>query len=136
MVELGMKFKDINEVYLYFKCPVNWKIEHPTEIEMQVPFTLEMKIKGLKPVSKKKVISDAAFVRNGYLHLIEVDNKRNISDNKKKIDSYAEIIPSINKQHVPVLLFFTVSDIRKRKLEAWCKGKGFRYEVKTFDEIR
>jgi len=123
-----------NEVYLYFNCPVDWKPEYPTEIEIKVPSTIEMKIKGIKPINKKKVVSDATFIRNGYLHLIEIDNTRNMSDNKKKIDLYADIIPSI-KENVPVLLFFTISEVRKRKLEAWCKGKGFRYQIKTFSEI-
>lgn len=123
-----------NEVYLYFNCPVDWKTEYPTEMEVKVPSTIEMKIKGLKPISKKKIVSDAAFIRNGYLHLIEIDNTRNMTDNKKKIDLYAEVIPSI-KQYVPILLFFTVSEVRKKKLEAWCKGKGFRYQIKTFEEI-
>ena len=123
-----------NEVYLYFNCPVDWKTEYPTEIEIKAPSPLEMRIKGLKAISKKKIVSDAAFVRNGYLHLIEIDNTRNMSDNKKKIELYAEIIPSL-KQHVPVLFFFTISEVRKRKLEAMCKGKGFRYQIKTYREI-
>lgn len=123
-----------NDVYLYFNCPVGWKTEHAIEIEKVVPETLEMKIKGLKPVVKKKIISDATFIRNGYFHLIEIDNTRNMSDNKKKIALYTEVMPFI-KQHIPVLLFFTTSDVRKKRLEAWCKGKGFRYEVKTFKEI-
>lgn len=124
-----------NEVYLYFNCPLDWKTECTFEIETAAPNTLEMKIKGLKPVAKKKIVSDAAYVRNGYLHLIEIDNTRNMKDNKKKIELYAEIMPSIRK-YVPVLLFFTLSNLRKKKLENWCNGMGFRYEVRTFEDLK
>lgn len=123
-----------NDVYLHFKCPLDWKMEFATEIELATIPTLEMKIKGLKPVSKKKIISDAAFIRNGYLHFIEIDNTRDMSDNKKKIERYEEVIPMI-KDNVPVLLFFTTTEDRKKKLETWCKGRGFRYQVKTFKEL-
>lgn len=123
-----------NEVYLHFNCPADWKTESKMEIEIAVTPTLEMKINGIKPVNKKRVISDAAFVRNGYVHLIEVDNTRKMLDNNKKIKLYEEVLPSLNSG-VPILYFFTTTEDRKKKLESWCKGKGFRYQVKTFNEI-
>lgn len=123
-----------NEVYLHFQCPVDWQPEYITEIEIEVVPTLEMKINGVKPATKRRIVSDAAFIRNGYIHLIEVDNIRDMSDNKKKIQRYEELIPLI-KEAVPVLLFFTTTVDRKRKLENWCKGKGFRFQVKTFNEL-
>lgn len=123
-----------NEVYLHFGCPMDWENEFITEVEIEVVPTLEMKINGVKPATKRKIVSDAAFIRNGYIHLIEVDNTRDMSDNKKKIQRYEEIISSINNA-VPVLLFFTTTEDRKRKLESWCRGKGFRYQIKTFMEL-
>lgn len=88
---------------------------------------------GFTPIDKKKVVSDAVFTRNGYMYLIEVDNKQDMKVNKKKIDSYREIMPSIKEQS-PILCFFTTTENRKRKLEDWLKG--IRHEVKTFEEIR
>lgn len=123
-----------NEVYLYFGCPMDWENEFITEIEIEVVPTLEMKINGIKPATKRRIVSDAAFIRNGYIHLIEVDNTRDMADNKKKINRYEELMPMI-KDVVPVLLFFTTTEDRKRKLETWCKGKGFRFQVKTFMEL-
>ncbi|MEM5014144.1 hypothetical protein WKH57_25885 [Niallia taxi] len=123
-----------NEVYLHFNCPADWQTECKIEIEVAVVPTLEMKINGIKPVNKKRVISDAVFVRNGYVHLIEIDNTRKMLDNSKKIKMYEEVMPSLNSG-VPILYFFTTTEDRKRKLEYWCKGKGFRYEVKSFAEI-
>ncbi len=123
-----------NEVYLHFNCPNDWKTECKSEVEIAVVPTLDMKINGLKPMTKKRVISDAVFVRNGYVHLIEVDNTRKMLDNRKKINLYEEILPSL-KIGVPILYFFTTTEDRKKKLESWCKGKKFRFEVKTFNEI-
>ena len=123
-----------NEVYLYFNCPTDWKTEHKIEIEIVTSPTLEMRINGLKPVIKKILISDAMFQRNGYLHLVEVDNKRKMMDNSKKIKLYEEILPAV-KNGIPILHFFTTTEDRKKKLEHWCKGKGFRYKIYIFKEL-
>lgn len=119
-----------NEAYLYFNCPLDWRTEHTLETEEKVVTQFEMIINGKPPVSKKKVIADAIFTRNGYLHIIEIDNTRNMSDNKKKIELYREIMP---KLQMPKLYFFTQTEERKRKLQEW--AKGLKCEVMTFKEI-
>jgi hypothetical protein len=53
--------------------------------------------------------------------------------NKKKIDSYRDVVSSL-KEETPILYFFTTTENRKRKLEEWTKG--IRHEVFTFEEIR
>lgn len=119
-----------NEAYLYFNCPLDWRTEHPLETQQKALTPFEIQVKGITPISKKKVIGDAVFTRNGYLHIIEIDNTRNMSDNRKKIDLYKEILPNLNN---PILYFFTQTEDRKRKLQGWLKGT--RSEVKTFQEI-
>jgi Replication-relaxation len=119
-----------NEAYLHFNCPLDWRTEHHLETEEKVVTKFEMMINGKPPVSKKKVIADAVFTRNGYLNIIEIDNTRNMSDNKKKIELYKEIMP---KQQNPKLYFFTQTEERKRKLQEW--AKGLKCEVMTFKEI-
>lgn len=118
-----------NEVYLYFDCPIDWRTEYVIEKQQERYSSLQIKVEGIK-LKQQKVVADAVFTRNGYTYLIEVDNTRNMSDNRKKIELYKEIMPSVN---APILYFFTVSEIRKRKLEQWLKG--IRAEVKTFGEI-
>lgn len=119
-----------NEAYLYFNCPLDWRKEHTLETSQKVATQFEMIINGKPPISKKKVIADAVFTRNGYFHIIEIDNTRNMSDNKKKIELYREIMPTVQNG---MLYFFTHTEERKRKLESWMKGmKG---EVKLFKEI-
>ena len=114
-----------NEIYLYFNCPFDWKRE----------YTLEMEHSNLTGISfngiglvKKKVVSDAAFSRNGYLHLIEIDNKRDMADNRKKINNYLENMKPNYKLYI-----FTTTKQRKRKFEEWLKKRG---EVFLFEEIK
>jgi hypothetical protein len=122
-----------NEVYIYYKCPHDWKIEHLLETNDKAQNHLGISFQGLSLSNKKKVICDAVFNRNGYLHLIEIDNERKMVDNQKKIKSYREILPAY-KEEVPILYFFTKTESRKKKFEEWLKG--MRYKVMTFEEIR
>lgn len=122
-----------NEVYIHFKCPLDWKNEYPLEANIKGQMSGEILFQGLTLSNKKKVIADAVFVRNGYLHLIEVDNERKMIDNQKKIDTYREILPAYKNQ-TPILYFVTKTESRKRKLEEWLKG--IRHEIMTFEEIK
>lgn len=120
-----------NEVYIYFKCPPDWKNEY--SIEEKVESFSGITFNGLSLSNKKKVVPDAVFTRNGYQYLIEVDNTQDMRVNKKKIEAYREILPNL-KAATPILYFFTTTENRKRKLEEWLKG--IRHEVMTFEEIK
>ncbi|MDP4087115.1 MAG: hypothetical protein Q8934_21365 [Bacillota bacterium] len=122
-----------NEVYIYFNCPQDWKIEYTIESNVNASNDIQINSLGLTLSTKKKLNVDAVFKRNGYLHLIEVDNERKMIDNFKKIESYKEILPGY-KNETPILYFFTKTESRKRKLEE--KLKGIRHEVLTFEEIK
>ncbi len=119
-----------NEVYLYFNCPLDWKNEYPLETSQKALTAFDIQVKGITPINKKRVVADAVFTRNGYLNIIEIDNTRNMSDNKKKIELYKGILPNLN---MPMLYFFTHTEDRKRKLQEWMKG--MKSEVRLFKEI-
>ncbi|MFJ8268552.1 hypothetical protein [Peribacillus asahii] len=125
-----------NEAYLHFNCPLDWKTEYKIESKEKVP-TFDIQFKGLSPATKK-VVSDAAFTRNGYLHLIEVDNKRGMADNQKKIESYVDMLAEVRERLglIPTLYIFTHTDHRKKKFESWMKKHNIRGEVKVFEEIK
>jgi hypothetical protein len=128
-----------NEVYLHFNCPADWQNEYTLEAPLKPQSNLDAFISSnMKLSDKAKVRADAMFTRNGYVHLIEVDNARDMADNRKKINSYADILPVIRKdfQQTPILYFFTTTENRKRKFEEWLKGRSIRHEVKTFTEIK
>lgn len=122
-----------NEAYLYFNCPIDWKTEYRIEAKEAIP-TFGIQIMGLTP-AKKRIISDASFNRNGYMHLIEIDNTRSMIDNRKKIDAYADVLQELRKSTAPILIIFTTNLERKRKFELWLKEKNIHGQVKTFSEI-
>jgi hypothetical protein len=122
-----------NEVYIHFKCPYDWKNEYTLEVDSKPQNSFQIQFKGLSLSNKKKVVADAVFKRNGYLHLIEVDNERKMIDNKKKIENYREVLPAY-KNDSPILYIFTKTENRKQKFEEWLKG--INHKVITFEEIR
>lgn len=122
-----------NEVYIHYQCPQDWQREHMLHAHFKAPSDLDIIINGKAPVTKKAIICDAVFKRNGYMYCIEVDNTQDMRINKKKIETYKEILPGY-KDQTPIVVFFTRTETRKRKLEEWLKG--LRYEVYTFEEIR
>jgi hypothetical protein len=122
-----------NEVYIHFKGPSDWKNDYILEANIKGKMSSDIVFNGLSPFNKKKMFADAGFKRNGYLHLIEVDNERKMIENHKKIEDYREILPAY-KDQTPILYFFTKTESRKRKLQEWLKG--IRHEVMTFEEIK
>jgi hypothetical protein len=122
-----------NEVYIHFNCPYDWKTEYPLTTNTQPTNSFGISFQGLSLSTKKTVVCDAVFKRNGYFYLIEVDNERKMMDNKKKIENYREVLPAY-KDQTPILYFFTKTDSRKQKLTEWLKG--IRHEIITFEEIK
>lgn len=125
-----------NDVYIYFSSPVDWKREFLIEVKSQNDYDFGIKVKGLT-TTKKRIIPDALFTRNGYVHLVEIDNTRSMQDNKKKVEKYVDMWPEIKRRfnQSPVLYFFTTTKERKRKLTDWLSKHNLRFEVKTFEEI-
>lgn len=125
-----------NEAYIYFRCPLDWKTEYVLEHNEKASMSgLAIKI-GISVKSatvKKKIIADAAFSRNGYLHLVEIDNTRDMQDNRKKIEKYQEII-RVKKITNAKIYFFTATENRKEKLQKWLQG--LNAHVLTFAEIK
>lgn len=125
-----------NDAYIYLNCPHDWKREQVIEVTKQPAYAFDIQVKGLGMVEKKRLVSDAVFSRNGYVHLIEIDNIRDMRDNLKKIKVYREMWKDFKEKYQlqPILYFFTVSENRKGKLAA--AVKGLRAEVFTFNDIR
>lgn len=122
-----------NDAYIILNCPSDWRREESFEIEQQALSSLEIKINGLsrKAITTKKVIADATFERNGYLHLIEIDNTRKMIDNKKKIETYSELFKQ-KRDKVLKLNIFTTTNDRKYKFEKLLTANKLRGEVQVF----
>jgi hypothetical protein len=110
-----------NEVYIFFKGPADWKNEFLIETNVNGQLGSDIIFQGVTLSNKKKVVPDAVFSRNGYQYLIEIDHTQDMRINKKKIDTYREIMPYL-KDGIPLLYFFTTTENRKRKLAEWMKG--------------
>lgn len=123
-----------NDVYIYLNKPLDWENEKVFEFrEHEKASKLDIVIKGLNISSKKRVVADASFTRNGYTYCVEIDNELDMSRNQRKIQSYVELFPHLKN---PRLLIFTTTLNRKIKFEKWLFSLKLGGEVKTYSEIK
>jgi hypothetical protein len=124
-----------NKAFIHYNCPLDWKREYAIEIAQEPEFGFAIQVKGLTVTTKKKIVPDAVFTRDGYVHLVEIDNTRSMVDNRKKIIRYKEMWLDIRKQFgsQPKLCIFTKSEKRKREFMQLCEK--LPCEIKTFGEI-
>lgn len=103
-----------NDLFIKLGMPKDWKKEVPLKLNKEVI-----------------LISDAIFKKNGINHFVEIDNKQSMKNNKDKISKYKEIFPAIYKQfgHHPVLIWYTLSEIRKKKLKETCTKTGVKFVI-------
>lgn len=116
-----------NELYIHFNCPSDWRVEH------EIVFTP----KGLV-TTEKRIIADSSFTKDGVFHLLEVDRTQSMMENKEKIDRYAELNPLLYERfnHNPIIIFYTTTELRRKKLEEYCGAKGLTCRVYTKDDLR
>lgn len=122
-----------NDAYIYLNCPFDWQNEAVIEYDAQQPIGNGIIIRGMSVATKSKIVADAMYKRNGYTHLVEIDNIRDMKDNLKKIKSYADCFKYLD---TPRLEIFTTTLDRKRKFERWLLDYKLRGEVKTYEEIQ
>jgi hypothetical protein len=118
-----------NDAFIYYNCPVDWKREYAIEIEQEQEFSFAIQVTGLSVATKKKIVPDAIFKRDGYVYLIEIDNTRTMQDNRKKIEKYKEMWPKITERFglQPKLGIFTLSEKRKKEFMQLCDK--LQYEI-------
>jgi hypothetical protein len=116
-----------NELYVHFKCPRDWRVEHE----------IVFKPKGLV-TSEKRIIADASFTHKGVFYLLEVDRTQSMMENRGKIEVYAELNPLLYERfnQYPVIIFYTTTEIRRKKLADYCSVKGLKCQVYTKNDIR
>jgi len=69
---------------------------------------------------EKTIIPDAFFTKDSVPHFVEIDRLQHMKENEKKLRYYGYLTKIYQKQQniVPVILFFTISDFREKKLES------------------
>jgi hypothetical protein len=105
-----------NDIYIFYHRPSDWKIECPTD----------WKENG----KEYQLISDARFAYHDMIYFVEVDVQQKMTVNKQKIKKYTSLFRVMNQKGMdPILLWYTVSEVRKERLEKWCKEYGVPCEV-------
>lgn len=121
-----------NDVYLYLNCPIDWQAEVVLEYAVEEPNAYGIIIKGMSVLTKNKMVADAMYKRNGYTHIVEIDNTRHMQDNHKKIKSYVDCFKSLD---TPRLEIFTTTIDRKRKFDKWLLDYKLRGEVFLYNQL-
>ncbi|WP_238802923.1 replication-relaxation family protein [Anoxybacillus sp. LAT_26] len=106
-----------NDIYIFYHYPRDWKAE--------------VKTRWTEEGKEYSVVSDARFKYHDLLYFLEVDNTQKMIENRRKIEKYMKLFRIIEKKRIgePVLLWYTLSDMRKKQLEAWCREDGVKCEV-------
>lgn len=114
-----------NDVYVHYKCPKDWRIEHEMGFVPQLS-TIE-----------KFIVADATFTFEGRFHILEVDRTQNMVDNRRKIDTYAEFWPLLRAKfgHDPSLIFYTETPVRQESLKKYCTSKKVNCLVITKKDL-
>lgn len=102
-----------NDLYIKLGMPYDWK--------------KEWKMKWGDNI----LIPDATFKKSGEFHFVEIDNKQTMATNIDKIKKYKELSSVIFKQfnHTPTLIWYTLSEVRKKRLKEVCNKNGVKNVV-------
>lgn len=104
-----------NDLYIKLGMPNNWQKEIP------------IRFNGVE----RFVIPDAMFNVENKMYLIEIDNQQQMKVNYDKIERYGQLFKAMFKEYKehPVLVWSTLSDIRRDKLEEACDGAGIKHKI-------
>lgn len=112
-----------NDMYIHLGMPKDWSPEQPIDFEVEGEMNT--------------LIIDAVFTYKGEYQFVEIDNTQTMRTNKNKIDKYKDLSMMIweNDNHTPTLLWYTVSQNRKRLLKEYCEDKGVKAKVYSVGEV-
>lgn len=101
-----------NDLYIKLGMPNPWMKEKPL------------------PLGKETIIPDATYIKDGVYHFVEIDNTQTMRTNYEKIKKYAMLSKIMEQQGEKMkLIWYTVSDVRKVKLEKACTNADLDHQV-------
>lgn len=117
-----------NDMYIYFNCPSDWRIEQKIKFRYQVE-------KGLKETA---LVPDATFTVNNQFYFVEVDRTQSMKENIQKIKQYSLLKDTIIKHYKipPVLIFYTSTEYRKKELTNLCDKANLNFKVLSTTDIQ
>lgn len=103
-----------NDLYIKLGMPADWQKE------------VKLNMNG-----ELFLVADAMYSKNGINHFVEIDNQNTMNNNAEKIRKYKELFNAIFNQfkHHPVLIWYTLSDVRKEKLNDLCSRQGIKFKI-------
>jgi hypothetical protein len=103
-----------NDLYILLGQPDDWKKEVPV-------------VRNEETI----LIPDAMYKQHGIFHFVEIDNTQTMKINLEKIRKYKDLFINMEKQfkHKPVLIWHSLSPIRKEKLRAACEKAGLKFNI-------
>jgi Replication-relaxation len=106
-----------NDIYIFYHYPHDWKVEAKTRWK--------------EDGKEYSIVSDARFTYHEQTYFVEVDIQQKMVENKRKVEKYARLFRFMQRKQIgdSVLLWYTVSEVKKKQLEKWCKEYGVPYEV-------
>jgi Replication-relaxation len=106
-----------NDIYIFYHYPHDWKTEAKT--------------RWILNGKEYAIVSDARFTYHDQMYFVEVDIKQKMAENLSKIKRYASLFQFMEEKNKgeAVLLWYTVSQTKKKQLEAWCQEYGVPCEV-------
>jgi|SRR5699024_2405810 len=104
-----------NDMYIKLGMPKSWQTEVPVKLNDQ----------------EKYLISDAMFNVDNKVSFIEIDNLQAMQTNDDKILKYGKLFKAMFRQYKehPTLIWYTLSDVRKKKLEEACNKHGIKFKI-------
>ena len=104
-----------NDLYIRLGMPRDWKTE------MEIMYNDQ----------QERMVCDAVFSKNSEWQFVEVDNQQTMKNNYNKLKNYSIMRKDIFRQfnHHPTVIWYTVSETRKQKLEGWMRELGIKGRV-------
>jgi hypothetical protein len=112
-----------NHLYLEYNCPEQWKVEAPVIVN-----------------DKKILVADVFFrTKMNQPIFAEIDNTQKMIQNKQKVQEYKALkdmgIIQKKMKVFPILVWYTTTEKRRKKLEQLCFEHELKYNIYTLDDL-
>ncbi len=96
-----------NQLYIALGCPSSWRAEVRLKVGDEI-----------------NVIADAIYTEGGRYIIIEIDNKQDMAENRRKIDKYRRMFGLGVFRKAPRFIWLTTTEYRRRELSKMSEGLG------------
>lgn len=110
-----------NQLYIHMKYPSSWENEPKFGFKEKKDFVIQ---------------PDASFINmQGQRCFVEIDNTQKMAENRNKIKRYREFINSTIWGTLPLVIWVTTSEVKRKKIMAECQSANVPCKVYTLDDI-